>query len=206
MSDLLGTAGASAVAFVATNVDDLVMTTALFAVAAGPGPLRGRHVVLGQTLGLGTLVAAAAVVAAGLRVVPDDVLGLLGLVPLALGILGLSAALRGTEDSAPPAPPVVAGALGVAGLTVSAGGDNIAVYVPFLAGQGPSGALVVLVVFALLLALLLSVARAASRRPTVARLTARWGHVVVPVALVVLGLAILGESGLLGRALDGVVG
>jgi cadmium resistance protein CadD (predicted permease) len=205
VSDPAGTAGAAAAAFAATNLDDVVVLTALFALAARGGPLRARHVVAGQVLGLGTLVAAAWVAAAGLLLVPEEVVGLLGLVPLALGILGLAALLRETAPDDEPAP-IVGGTAGVAALTIAGGADNIAVYVPFFASQGASGAAVVVGTFAVLLAVWLLGARWLAGRPPVARLVGRWGHVAVPVVLIVLGVAILVQAGTLGSALDGVTG
>lgn len=206
MSDPVGVAGAAAAAFAATNLDDVVVLTALLALAARGGPLRARHVALGQVLGLGTLVAVAWIAAAGLLLVPDDVVALLGLVPLALGVLGLSALLRESgEDDGPPAPPV-GGTLGVAALTIAGGADNIAVYVPFFATQDGGGAVVVLGTFAALLAVWLVGARWLAARPPVARTVGRWGHVAVPVVLIVLGVVILAEGGVLGDALDGVTG
>lgn len=206
MSDLVGTAAAAVAAFVATNLDDVVVLTALFALAGGGGPLRVRHVVAGQAAGLGALVVAAWIVAAGFVLVPEDLVGLLGLVPLALGILGLAALLREPPgDDGPPAP-VVGGVAGVAALTIAGGADNIAVYVPFLANQDAGGIAVVVVTFAVLLAVWLAGARWLATRPPVARLIGRWGHVAVPVVLIVLGVAILAQSGLLGSAFDGVVG
>lgn len=56
MSADLATAGAAAAAFVATNLDDVVVLTALFGLARQGGRLRERHVVVGQVLGLGALV------------------------------------------------------------------------------------------------------------------------------------------------------
>lgn len=204
MSDPVGTAGAAVAAFVATNLDDVVVLTALFALAGRGGPLRVRHVVAGQAAGLGALVIAAWIVAAGFVLLPDDVVGLLGLVPLALGILGLASVLRDPPGEDGPTP-VVAGTASVAALTIAGGADNIAVYVPFFANQGAVGIAVVVTTFAILLGVWLLGARWLATRPPVAHLVGRWGHVAVPVVLIVLGLAILAQSGLLGSALDGVV-
>ena len=205
MSDPVGTAAAAAAAFAATNLDDVVVLTALFAVAGRGGPLRARHVVVGQVAGLAALVVVAWIAAAGLLLVPDDVVALLGLVPLALGILGLAALLRESDDGGDPAPPV-GGVVGVAALTVAGGADNIAVYVPFFANQDGADGLVVVATFAVLLAVWLLGARWLADRPLVARTVGRWGHVAVPVVLIVLGVVILAEGGALGSALDGVTG
>lgn len=205
MSDPIGTAAASAAAFAATNLDDVVVLTALFAVAGRGGPLRAQHVVLGQAAGLGALVVVAWIAAAGVLLVPDEVVGLLGLVPLALGILGLSALLRERPGDDEPAPPV-RGVLGVAAVTVAGGADNIAVYVPFLANRDGGDAGVVLVTFAVLLGVWLAGSRWLATRPPVAHTVGRWGHVAVPLVLIALGIVILAEAGRLGDALDAVAG
>jgi cadmium resistance protein CadD (predicted permease) len=49
-------------------------------------------------------------------------------------------------------------------------------------------------------------ARRLTARPPIARTVGRWGHVAVPVVLIVLGVVILAEGGALGSAPDGVAG
>ncbi|MEV4420919.1 cadmium resistance transporter [Patulibacter sp. NPDC049589] len=139
---------------------------------------------------VGTAAAAAAAFAATNL---DDVVALLGLVPLGLGIAGLLALRRGTEDGEGPPPPV-RGIVGVAAVTIAGGADNVAVYVPFLANRGSGDPGAVLITFAVLLGVWLTGARWLAGRPPVARTVGRWGHVAVPVVLVVLGAAILAEG------------
>ncbi|MEO3777878.1 cadmium resistance transporter [Micromonospora sp. B11E3] len=97
MTDLLAAAAGAALVFAATNLDDIVVLTVLFVAARGTGRPRPRHIVAGQYLGIGALVAAAVVVAAGLLVVPDPWTGLLGLLPIGLGVRALLA--REDDDS-----------------------------------------------------------------------------------------------------------
>ncbi|WP_238454572.1 cadmium resistance transporter [Micromonospora sp. ATA51] len=133
--------------FAATNVDDIVVLTVLFVAARGAGRPRPWHIVAGQYLGIGALVGAAVVVAAGLLVVPDPWTGLLGLLPIGLGVRAL---LARAADDGPPA--VVGSLLGVAGVTIANGADNIAVYVPVFRSLDPATGLVWLLVFAVLVA------------------------------------------------------
>lgn len=147
MTDLLGDVSGATAVFAATNLDDIVVLTVLFVAARSTGRPRPWQIVTGQYLGIAALVAAALVVAAGLLVVPDPWTGLLGLLPIALGVRAL---LARTDDDTPPA--VVGGLLGVAGVTVANGADNIAVYVPVFRSLDPATGLVYLLVFALLVA------------------------------------------------------
>ena len=182
----------SAAAFAATDVDDLVVLTALFALArGGRGPGVGQ-IVVGQYLGIGTLVAASALAAFGLLLVPDDLTRFLGLVPLGLGVAGLVRLWRAEPDAdAPPVLPARTGALGVAGITVANGGDNIAVYVPFFTSAGAGAMAVIVAVFAVLTAVWCATAYALGSRPATVRTIDRWGHVIVPLVFIGLGAAIL---------------
>ncbi|MDI5937224.1 MULTISPECIES: cadmium resistance transporter [Micromonospora] len=200
MTDLIATAAGAALVFAATNIDDVVVLTVLFVAARSTGRPRPGHIVAGQYLGIGALVAAAAVAAAGLLVVPDPWTGLLGLLPIALGVRAL---LARSDDDGPPA--VVGGLLGVAGVTIANGADNIAVYVPVFRSLAPADALVWLVVFAALVGLWCAVAAGLGGHPAVVRWVGRVGHWLVPVVFVAIGALILVTSGVLTR-LGGILG
>ncbi|MEH0934999.1 cadmium resistance transporter [Micromonospora psammae] len=191
MTELLGSAGAAALVFAATNLDDIVVLTVLFVAARSTGRPRPWQIVAGQYLGIGALVAAGVVVAAGLLVVPDPWTGLLGLLPIALGVR----ALLSPTDDGPPA--VVASTLGVAGVTVANGADNIAVYVPVFRSLDPATGLVFLLVFAALVGLWCGTAARLGGHPRVVRLVDRAGHRLVPLIFVGIGLVILVGSGVL---------
>ena len=81
-------AGIAAVAFVGTNIDNALVTAAL---VAGSPPERARRIAAGQVVGFSAVVALAAAAAAVLFEFSPKVVGLLGLVPLALGLRGLLA-------------------------------------------------------------------------------------------------------------------
>jgi cadmium resistance protein CadD (predicted permease) len=88
MSHLGATLLTAVVVFVSTNVDDLVLVVALFA-AASTGALRRWHVVAGQYLGFVVLVIISLLAGQGLTIVPTRWVGLLGLLPVLLGVRGL---------------------------------------------------------------------------------------------------------------------
>ncbi|MFI7437756.1 cadmium resistance transporter [Micromonospora haikouensis] len=200
MTDLIATAAGAALVFAATNIDDVVVLTVLFVAARSTGRPRPGHILAGQYLGIGALVAAAAVAAAGLLVVPDPWTGLLGLLPIALGVRAL---LARPDDDGPPA--VVRGLLGVAGVTIANGADNIAVYVPVFRSLAPADALVWLAVFAALVGLWCAVAAGLGGHPAVVRWVGQVGHWLVPVVFVAIGALILVTSGVLTR-LGGALG
>ncbi|MER7891156.1 cadmium resistance transporter [Micromonospora sp. NPDC094482] len=194
--DLFGTAAGAAVVFAATDIDDIVILTLFFVAARTTGRPRRRQIVAGQYLGIGVLALASAVVAAGLLVVPDPWTGLLGLLPIALGVR----ALLDRDDE--QAPTVVAGTLGVAGVTIANGADNVAVYVPVFRALGPADSAVFLLVFVVLIALWCAAGAWLGGHPRVVRLVERAGHWLVPAIFVAIGLVILVGSGVVGHLLD----
>ena len=70
------------VSFAATNIDDIFILTLFFA----QRNLRGWHIVLGQYLGLAALVAISLVGFFARFIIPETWIGLLGLVPIFIGI------------------------------------------------------------------------------------------------------------------------
>src|SRR5688572_3031895 len=145
------------VAFVSTNIDDIVLLMLWFSQTGGA--FRRRHVVAGQYLGFGVLLVASLLGYLGALVVPREWLGLLGFAPIALGIRRLLALRHAdgepAQEQRPPEvtpPGGLAGLLGpqaggVAAVTVANGGDNIAIYVPLLATQRPVAVAIILAVF-----------------------------------------------------------
>ncbi|MEU1750568.1 cadmium resistance transporter [Micromonospora arida] len=196
MIDLFSTAGAAAVVFAATDIDDIVILTLFFVAARTTGRPHTWEIVAGQYLGIGALALASAVIAGGLLVVPDPWTGLLGLLPIALGVR----ALRSSGDDEAPA--VVTGALGVAGVTIANGADNVAVYVPVFRALGVADSAVFLLVFVLLIALWCVAGAWLGGHRRVMRLVERAGAWLVPTIFIAIGLVILVSSGVLGRLVD----
>jgi cadmium resistance protein CadD (predicted permease) len=86
----------------------------------------------------------------------------------------------------------------VTAVTFANGGDNIGVYVPVLATAGIAGMTVYVIVFQLLVAVWVAAGRFVATRPVVARALSRWGHILLPVVLIGIGLLILAEGGAFG--------
>ncbi|GEL16322.1 cadmium transporter [Pseudonocardia asaccharolytica DSM 44247 = NBRC 16224] len=184
--------------FAVTNIDDIVLLSLFFGRAgrARGGALR---IAIGQYLGFGGILAVAVAVALGVRLLPEAVVPYFGVLPLLLGLRAAWTVWRergdrgdegvGAGTAGEP------GALAVAAVTVANGGDNIAVYVPVFATVGPADLTVYLVVFLILVAVWCLAGRYLATRPLVARALARWGHVLLPIVLIGLGLIILVDGG-----------
>ncbi|GAA3755860.1 CadD family cadmium resistance transporter [Plantactinospora mayteni] len=199
MGDLVGTLVAAIGVFAGTNVDDIIVLTVLFLSARAAGKPRPWQIWAGQYAGIGVLVVISAVTALGLTIVPDQWVGLLGLVPFALGVKGLVAAIRARGDAEPPAPAVATGLFSVLGVTVANGADNISVYTPLFRTIGVTDSLVTVAVFAVGVAAWCLAGSWLGSHKKVIEVVQRFGHWIVPVVFMSIGAVIVAESGVLGR-------
>ncbi|GAA3443306.1 cadmium resistance transporter [Planomonospora venezuelensis] len=199
MDDLPGTIGTAAAVFAGTNVDDLIVLTVLFLSSRAGGRPRPWQIVGGQYAGIAVLVAISAVAALGLTVVPDAWVGLLGLLPLGLGLWGLRGAVRPGGGDGDGSPVIATGLLTVAGVTVANGADNISVYTPVFRTTGLAASLVTVAVFAVLVAVWCAAGSWLGSHRRVVAAVERSGHWLVPVVFIVIGAVIVLESGVLGR-------
>ncbi|VTR77191.1 cadmium resistance transporter [Cellulomonas hominis] len=198
---MLSTIAAAAGLFIATNLDDIVVLTILFAAAARGTRMRSWQIVAGQYLGFIALVAASFLAALGLTVIPDEWVGLLGLIPLALGVVALVRTLRGRDDDEAESALRAVGLLGVAGITIANGGDNIAIYTPVFRTMTTSDAITTIIVFLGLVAVWCLTAGLVGTREAVTEALERVEHWLVPVVFIGLGVFILVESGTIGHLL-----
>jgi cadmium resistance protein CadD (predicted permease) len=170
--------------FAVTNVDDLLVLAVFFGRARGV-----VRIVVGQYLGFAGILAVSVVGALGATLLPEQVRPLLGVVPI---VLGVRAFLRRHDDDGGGPEGTGPGVLAVAGVTFANGGDNVGVYVPVFAGSGRLP--VYVVVFLVLVGVWCAVGWFLATRPVVARALARWGHVLLPVVLVGIGVLVLVEG------------
>jgi cadmium resistance protein CadD (predicted permease) len=202
--------GVAAAAFVGTNVDNTVVAMAMVAGA----PLgRARRIAAGQVFGFVLLVVVAAAGAAILFEFSTAVVGLLGLVPLAIGARGLFLLARHRESDAagdgdaterstrrrrnrfrPEQRAVGRGFTAAALVTIAAGGDNLAVYIPLFRVGGATNIGATVSVFVVGEALVTWLILAGGRHPKARGAMQRVGHVAVPILLCCVGVLVLVQA------------
>jgi len=197
---------AGPLAFRVPDIDALGVLVAFFANAAA----RPRDVVLGQYAGIAFLLAASALAMLARLVVPVHLVGLLGLLPIALGIreaveLARTRGRSADDEEQRPGPPSASdegarrkvGILGVALVTVANGGDNVAVYAPLFASATPVRAAGLAGIFLVMTGLWLCLAWFTVHNPLFGRHLQRGGRTLLPPVLMLLGAWILWENGTL---------
>ncbi|PIK72809.1 hypothetical protein CS379_11930, partial [Methylobacterium frigidaeris] len=124
--ETLATLSVAITLFASTNIDDIVVLIGFFS----DPRYRPRQIVIGQSLGIAVLVLASLAGSLLSLVVAPSWLGLLGLVPIVLGVRGLLALRRDDEDEVAIEPTSLGNTLAVASVTIANGGDNLGIYTP----------------------------------------------------------------------------
>lgn len=177
----------------ATNIDDLFVLMIFFSSLS----YSIRHIILGQYLGIGSLIGISIVGSLISLVVPTYVIGLMGIAPIAIGvkhlienrIKGNTSSRHVIEDKKKRA------YLSVAAVTFSNGGDNIGVYIPLFSKYNAIGEITVLTsVFLAMTGVWCTLAYYFVNHPIVASRILHIGNIVLPFVLIGLGIYILVDS------------
>jgi cadmium resistance protein CadD (predicted permease) len=187
------------VAFAGTTIDDLVVLAALFTTNRASGRPNTATIVGGQYAGFVSIVALALLAARGLQIIPEQWIGLLGLVPIGFGLWGLARAGSGGREDKPPLastfPQVVA-------ITFANGADNISVFTPLFRSMELVGSLAIAGVFLGLIGVWCGIGRALGAHRAVVGTIGRVSHWLVPVVFITVGASILITSGSLAQLRD----
>lgn len=144
--------------------------------------------------------------------VPREWIGLLGILPIAIGIKQfLNKETENVEiqtvtsdlTSSRTTHPILSFIVSlispqtykVAAITFANGGDNIGIYIPLFAGINFNSLLLTLAVFFMMVGVWCAVAYLLARQVTIASLLSRYGSNTVPFVLIALGFYIMYERG-----------
>lgn len=190
-------------AFTATNLDDIVILLLFFSQINHV--FRRRHVIAGQYLGFAGLVVLSLPSFFGTLLFPRPWIGMLGILPIAIGISRLmnpdadgddDAGVAEIDQSTQPwftsflSPQTYS----VAAVTFANGGDNVGIYVPLFANATGRGLVIILSVFFLLVAVWCYAAYRLIQVPAIAHTLTHYGNQLIPFVLIGLGILILVDS------------
>ncbi len=185
----------SILAFASTNIDDIFILLLFFGNKAYKHP----QVILGQYIGIIALIVISFIGSLVGLLVDPRYIGLLGLLPVYFGIRGMVRLFRRQQkndlDQATIRSKPSNQALAVAAITFANGGDNIGIYIPLFATLSVQHRVIMIFIFLLMVAVWCIAARYLSRHRAVAYTIEKYGHLITPVILILLGTYILYESG-----------
>lgn len=194
MSELITTLLVGISAFIGTNIDDIVILLLLFSQINSN--FRCRHIIAGQYLGFTVLVLASLPGLFGGLIIPSNWIGLLGLIPIAMGI----SSLINQDDETPEATVVTqeypdtntasifnVQTYSVAVLTVANGSDNISVYIPLFASSSLNDFWIILGSFLILIAVWCYLAYKFTEQTKIADILNQNINYILPFVLILLG-------------------
>lgn len=208
MGEIIAAFTGGLIAFIATNIDDIVILLLFFSQV--DANFHRQHIVVGQYLGFTFLILVSLPGFFGGLIVPREWIGLLGLLPIAIGIRQLVSREEEIVQvqtvgrfKHSPSNPIVSFLFSVlnpqtykvAAVTIANGGDNISIYIPLFAGSKPASLGVILSVFFLMVGVWCAIAYLLTRQPSIAYVLSRYSKHVVPFVLIGLGLSIMYERG-----------
>jgi cadmium resistance protein CadD (predicted permease) len=195
MTDFLALVGIGVSAFIGTNIDDIFVLMLFFS----SSKFHKFQVVVGQYLGIGLLVVIGALGSLLALVIPQQIIGLLGLVPISIGIIRLvqlrkheSSVQEHTNEHVTSRWHNHLSMLTVAAVTFSNGGDNIGIYTPLFAKYSSAMEVIFIsIIFMVMTAVWCGVAYYSVSHPLIATRIRKTGHIIFPFVLIGLGIYIL---------------
>ena len=193
------------IAFAATNIDDIIILLLFFSQI--DKNFRRRHIFIGQYLGFIAIIILSLPGFFGGLVIQREWIGLLGLLPIVIGIKQLvnreeesgEVQTVNTKQNNPTSSFLLSilhpNTYKVAAVTVANGGDNISIYIPLFAGQNIVGLGIILAVFLSMVGVWCGIADLLNRQANISYILSRYGQAIVPFVLIGLGLFIMYERG-----------
>ena len=185
--------------YISTSIDYLIVLIILFAQLSQNK--QKWHIYAGQYLGTGLLVGASLVAAYVVNFVPEPwMIGLLGLIPIYLGIR-FAIVGEGEEEEEEEIIERLEQSKAnqlfwtVTLLTIASGGDNLGIYIPYFSSLDWSQTLVALLVFAIGIIIFCELSRVLSSIPLISETIEKYQRIIVPLVFIPLGLYIMYESG-----------
>ena len=187
----------AAILYIATAVDLLVILLIFFARAQTKKEY--RNIYIGQYVGSVTLIVVSLFFAFVLNYVPEKwILGLLGLIPIYLGI---KVAIYGDSDGEERAKKELnekglsklVGTIAIVTIA-SCGADNIGLFVPYFVTLSVTNLLITLFVFLILIFFLVFAAQKLANIPGVGEIVEKFGRWIMAVIYIALGLFIIIEN------------
>ncbi|GEK90259.1 cadmium resistance transporter (or sequestration) family protein [Alkalibacterium putridalgicola] len=184
--------------YISTSIDYLFILLIIFSQSHTRKGM--RHIIWGQYLGTSVLVAVSLFAAYVLNFIPQDwIIGLLGLIPIYLGI---RVAVGGEEEEEEEevVEKLESGGTSrlfwtVALITIASGGDNLGIYIPYFASLSVSEILIALVVFVISIAILCFISYKLAKISFVSETLEKYERIIVLIVFIGLGIFILVENG-----------
>lgn len=192
-----------ATAYISTSIDYLIILMLIFYRTKTRN--QKISVYIGDLLGTSVLVLVSLILAFLLHLIPADwILGLLGLIPITMGVR----LLLGNDDDDSD---LVNGKLkdshriitNVAVITIATcGADNIGIYVPYFVTLSKYEIIIVLLTFLIMLTIFFLLGYGLVKLPPIANFLEQYGRWITAIVYILIGLYIMIESGTITKLIS----
>ncbi|WP_368974141.1 CadD family cadmium resistance transporter [Caldifermentibacillus hisashii] len=201
---MLTTIVSAIVSYIATSIDYIVILVVLFAqVKNRKGGV--RDIVLGQYLGFTVLIIISLLASFGIAFIPQQWIGLLGLIPIFIGLKVLFEKDEGDEEDEEILESTNRFSnfiLSVTVIMLAAGGDNIGVYIPYFTVLNTIELIVTIVIYYIAAAVLLYLCQRVSAVKGISETVEKYEKIIVPIVFLALGIMIMSENGTFSMILN----
>jgi len=201
---LLTTIVSAIVSYIATSIDYIVILVVLFAqVKNRKGGV--RDIVLGQYLGFTVLIIISLLASFGIAFIPQQWIGLLGLIPIFIGLKVLFEKDEGDEEDEEILESTNRFSnfiLSVTVIMLAAGGDNLGVYIPYFTVLNTIELIVTIVIYYIAAAVLLYLCQRVSAVKGISETVEKYEKIIVPIVFLALGIMIMSENGTFSMILN----
>ncbi|AWI12629.1 hypothetical protein B4064_2596 [Caldibacillus thermoamylovorans] len=201
---MLTTIVSAIVSYIATSIDYIVILVVLFAqVKNRKGGV--RDIVLGQYLGFTVLIIISLLASFGIAFIPQQWIGLLGLIPIFIGLKVLFEKDEGDEEDEEILESTNRFSnfiLSVTVIMLAAGGDNLGVYIPYFTVLNTIELIVTIVIYYIAAAVLLYLCQRVSAVKGISETVEKYEKIIVPIVFLALGIMIMSENGTFSMILN----
>ncbi len=179
------------VVFISTSIDDLVLLILFHSQATTR--VQRISILVGQILGIGVLVGISLVGSyLASRMLEGWVIGLLGFIPIILGIRAMLSKEESKEEATRTGRKSLLATVTL--VTIASGGDNLGIYIPWFATLDGAYLGLTMLVFLVFTLIFWSLGYLLANQSHIKTLLSRFSAVLVPVVFLLLGLIILSET------------
>jgi cadmium resistance transport/sequestration family protein len=164
-----------------------------------------RDIVLGQYLGFTVLIIISLLASFGIAFIPQQWIGLLGLIPIFIGLKVLFEKDEGDEEDEE----IIESTnrfsnfiLSVTVIMLAAGGDNLGVYIPYFTVLNTIELIVTIVIYYIAAAVLLYLCQRVSAVKGISETVEKYEKIIVPIVFLALGIMIMSENGTFSMILN----
>lgn len=208
------------ISFASTNIDDIFILMLFFSQINNG--MEKRHIIIGQYLGVTLLITISIIGALGVSLIPSEYVGLLGLVPIYLGLKAYIDYKKDHKNNVDISQRQIQNseelelrkitdikeegilsfvmefinpnAVKVFGLTFANGADNIGIYIPLFSSMSLIDIFITVIVFMFLIALWCFIGMKLAEHSLIQIIIEKYKNIFIPIVFIGLGIFILIES------------